>query len=173
MKKIALLLLFCLIGGAAAQALSGPQVTRYQGIYLDGPTPASFEPLVERYWNDYVQNAEVVYPAVRDPNTTMSIWKNEFPYSFEKPLQLGSTSFTGGVGAAVQMDPVLYNSLFLERNTVNNFGLENSWTYAPRSFSPAAGRTYSFSAAATQSNVSPSSAQGMIISQNIGNLFGL
>lgn len=111
MRWMALLLLLCLVGGAAADALSAPQYSRNQLIYLNGPDAGSFQQDVQKYWNTYVEKVG----SSGEASKTMSIWFNTFPLKFESPVKLGETTFATGIDSAASVNPTVWTSMMLER----------------------------------------------------------
>lgn len=159
--------LFCLVGGAMADALSEAQYSRNQLLYLNGPDSGSFEQYTQRYWDSYIGNYTTYPVSERSPTTTMNIWLNNFPLSFDAPVKLGGSSFTSGGTGASNISPTLWNSMLLERETTSNFGLDRSWAYVP------ADQTTSFKMVDGDVSATKENSQGLILSQGIINLFGV
>lgn len=159
--------LFCLVGGAMADALAEAQYSRNQLLYLDGPDAGSFDQYTQRYWDSYIGNSTTYPVSQRSPSSTMTIWLNNFPLSFESPVQLNGTSLTTGGTGASGISPTLWNSMLLERETTSNFGLDRSWSYVP------AEQTTSFQMVDGQVSATKETAQGLILSQGIMTLFGV
>lgn len=156
MRCMALLLLLCLVGGAAADAMSEPQYSRNQLIYLNGPDTGSFQQDVQNYWNTYIEKGM----SSTDANKTMSIWFNTFPLKFESPVKLGETTFAMGTLTAKNISPTVWTSMMLERETVYKFGLDRSSAYMPLSLPSSFRIAESGSASAQES-------QGQILTQSI------
>lgn len=156
MRYMALLLLLCLVGGAAADAMSEPQYSRNQLIYLNGPDTGSFQQDVQNYWNTYIEKGT----GSTEAGKTMNIWFNTFPLKFESPVRLGETTFAMGTITARNVSPTVWTSIMLERETVYKFGLDRSSAYMPTSLPSSFQRTESVSASAQES-------QGQIITQSI------
>ncbi len=159
---MALLLLLCLVGGAAADALSAPQYSRNQLIYLNGPDTGSFQQDVQKYWNTYVEKVE----SSGEASKTMSIWFNTFPLKFESPVKLGETTFATGIDSAASVNPTVWTSMMLERETIYKFGLDRSYSYTPVSLPS----SFQMAPAA---NISSQESAGLILTQSIITLFGV
>lgn len=168
MKWIALLALICLVGGASAQTMfTGEGYSRSQLAFFNGPSTTTFEPFVEKYWDSYIHNSQNMTQTVRNPATTMNIWFNTFPLSFNQPIQLKNTTFNTGVLAATNYSPIEWNSMQLKRNTLLNFDIDQSWKYS-QMYTPESSLSMvnngSVSATASASS-------GQILSQGIKALF--
>jgi len=165
MKWIALILtISLLVGSAAAVALQGSTYSVTQGKFLNGPDSGSFDSLVQSYWSKY-QGKSVVSNGTRDPAATMSMWMNEFPFQFDISRNVTRTTFAAGGSGASGIDPALWNSMLLERETTFNFGLENPSGYSPDPTSALF--------ALEDASMTASTSQGSIISQGIMMRFGV
>lgn len=152
------------MGGAAAQTIfTGEGYSSSQLSFFNGPNSATFQPLVENYWNSYVQSEGGINPAIRNQSTTMSIWFNSFPLSFDKQIQLQSSSFTTNVPVNSNISSTEMQSAYLKRDISFKFNPDLSWKYTPAdtSFTLSKGN-----------GVPPKDSQGQIISQGIVSLFG-
>lgn len=154
---MALLLLLCLVGGAAADAMSEPQYSRNQLIYLNGPDTGSFQQDVQNYWNTYIEKGT----GSTEASKSMSIWFNTFPLKFESPVRLGESTFAMGTFTAKNVSPTVWNSIMLERETVYKFGLDRSSAYMPLSLPS------SFQTVESSGSSSAQESQGQIITQSI------
>jgi hypothetical protein len=167
MKWIAVLLLISLSSSiASADVLAVTPLTRNQAIFMEGPSAGTFEPFVQQYWSTYQAKTLNVTPptTVSSPNNTMGIWFNQFPIlDFEAPVKLSKTSFSSGGHGASKIDPVVWRSLMLERETTYKFGQDMSFALAPPETS--------FAMVDGQVAAAPSKSKGLILSQGISSLF--
>jgi len=163
MKYLALISLICLISGSAAQALfTGEGYGRAQLAFFNGPSTSSFDPSVEKYWNSYIHNSGGVNGTAF--STTMDIWRNNFPLSFDTPIQIQKSSFISGV-ATRDYSKNDYDSLMLRRSIFSNLNLNDTWMYTPV-YTPSNILRTSFTSQNTGS-ISASDNSGNIISQSI------
>ncbi len=162
---IVLIALTCLIGGAAAQTIfTGEGYSASQLAFYNGPNTVSFEPNVEKYWDSYITNAGNITPVTSNPANSMNIWFNSFPLTFDKQIQLKSSSFVANASATTGVSETEQESAVLKRNVNFNFNSDLSWMYTPK-------KDASFSYSAPTSVPSKDS-QGQIVSQSIISLFG-
>lgn len=162
MRCMVLLLLLCLVGVAAADAVAQAQYSRNQLMFLNGPDEGSFQQNVQNYWNAYVDGGI----GSTATSNAMGIWLNTFPSRFENPIKLGDTTFTAGMVSVRNVSPSVLTSNMLEREIVYKFSQSKS----PAAVSEAV--LTSFSAASSGSTSSQES-QGQIITQSIITLFGM
>jgi hypothetical protein len=171
MRCIALLSLICLVGGASAQAMfTGEGYGNSQLAYFNGPSTTPFEPFVEKYWDSYIHNAPNLTGPMYNPATSMNIWYNTFPLSFNQPVALRNSTFITGVSAASSYSPNEWNSMLLKRNTLTNFNIDLSWKYTPVYTPSVQKSSFSLTKNATSSGTD-SSSSGQILSQGIRTLF--
>jgi len=165
MKYLALISLICLISGAAAQSLfTGEGYGRDQLAFFNGPSTSSFDPSVEKYWNSYVHNSGNVSSTTF--TTTMDIWRNNFPLSFDTPLQIQKSSFISGVSTQ-DYNKNDYDSLMLRRSVLANLNQNDAWMYTPV-YTPSNVLKTSFTIQNTDSdNANVNASPGQIISQGI------
>ncbi len=160
----ALIALICLAGGASAQMIfTGEGYSTSQLQFFNGPTTVSFEPNVEKYWDSYISNTGNFTPAMGNETSDMDIWFNSFPLSFDKQIQLKSSSFTANVPVKSNLSITEVQSSTLKRDISFNFNQDLSWKYIP------ADTTLSVAKA---NGAPPKDSQGQIISQGIMTLFG-
>jgi hypothetical protein len=171
MRWTTLLLLICLVGGASAQAIfTGEGYSSAQLAFFNGPSTAPFEPFVEKYWNSYIHNAPNLTEPKYNPATSMNVWFNNFPLNFNEPIQLKNSTLTTGVTSTSNYSPVEWNSMMLNRNTLNNFNINQGWNYTPI-YTPSLQKS-SFSLTTKPSSSKTDSGQsGKILSQSITTLF--
>jgi hypothetical protein len=124
MKCIALLSLIFLIGAAFGQQMYTGGYTNTQLTFLNGATTTPFEPFVEKYWSSYINNASSIPAGTSNPAATMNIWFNTFPFGFDKPVQVKSSSFGSGVSDASSYSPAEWNSMLIKRDTFAKFNKE-------------------------------------------------
>jgi hypothetical protein len=165
MKYLALISLICLISGAAAQALfTGEGYGRAQLAFFNGPSTSSFDPSVDKYWNSYIHNSGGVNSTAF--STTMDIWRNNFPQSFDTPIQIQKSSFISGV-ATQDYSKNDYDSLMLRRGIFSNLNLNDTWMYTPV-YTPSNTLRTSFNFQNTGSDSSSAGdSSGQIISQSV------
>ena len=163
---LALVLLICLMGIAASQTDStylGLGYSSAQLQFFNGQNTEDFQPIVEQYWNSYIQNGEKQSSAINNQSDVMSIWLNNFPLGFEKEVQVGSSSFKANTPVATNVSSNELESAALTRNVNYNFNQDQSWKYVPNAMATLS--------AANGNSVPPKDAQGQIISQGIMSLF--
>jgi hypothetical protein len=160
---LALTALICLIGGAASQTMfTGEGYSASQLAFYSGPEVASFDPFVQNYWDSYIQNSAALNPAINNQSNEMSLWLNSFPLSFDKQIQLQSSSFSANSPVNTNVSGTELTSSALKRDISFNFNQDMSWQYA---------NANSGQSAESQS-APPKDSQGQIISQGITSLFG-
>ena len=163
---LALVMLICLTGIVASQTDSsyiGLGYSSTQLQFFNGQNTGDFQPIVEQYWNSYIQNGEKQNSAINNQSDVMSIWLNNFPLGFEKEVQVGSSSFKANTPVATNASSNQLESADLTRDVSFNFNQDQSWKYVPGAVA---------TLSATNSNtVPPKDAQGQVISQGIMSLF--
>ena len=130
MKTIVLLAaLTCLIGFAGAQTMSGlgQGYSSSQPAFYNAPITSTFEPNVQSYWGNYIASQKNL--SVIDGTPEMQIWMNNFPLSFDNPLQISATSFNGSEAAST-LSATERNTQFLTRNIKSNFDLSSDSSYS-------------------------------------------
>ena len=172
MKCIAILSLICLIGAASAQAIfTGEGYGTSQLSFFNGPSTAPFDPFVEKYWNSYIHNSPNMTDSTRNPATSMNIWFNGFPLSFNEPLKLSESSFDMNTSSASGYSPAEWNSMQLTRNAIGNFNIDQSWKYTPI-YTPSSAQKSSFSLGKNESTLAnEAGSSGQILAQGIKALF--
>lgn len=163
---LTLAILIGLVGGAYSQSqpsFLGEGYSTTQLMFFNGQNTIDFQPIVEKYWNSYIQNGESSNPAVNNQSTAIDIWLNSFPLDFNKEVQLKSSSFVANPSVATNLSSSELQSAALTRDINYNFNLDQSWKYTSGPISSVS--------AASSSGVPPKSSQGQIISQGIISLF--
>ena len=163
---IALIALICLIGGASAQTIfTGEGYSTSQLQFFNGQNTLDFQPVVEQYWNSYIQNQNggTQSTATTAQSSVMDIWLNSFPLGFDKQVQLKNSSFMANASVATDVSNTQMQSAALKRDINYNFDQGPGWKYT--SIATMA------SSAANSNEAPPRSAQGQIISQGIMSLF--
>ena len=130
MKTIVLLAaLTCLIGFAGAQTMSGlgQGYSSSQQAFYNAPSTSTFEPNVQSYWGNYIASQKNLSIASSTPK--MQIWMNNFPLSFDSPLQLKATSFNGSA-AAPTIGATERNTQDLTRNIKSKFEIGSEASYS-------------------------------------------
>ena len=171
MRCIALLSLICLVGGASAQAMfTGEGYGSSQLAYFNGPNTTPFEPFVEKYWDSYIHNSPNLTGPTYNPATSMTIWFNTFPLTFNEPVALKNSTITTGISLASKYSPDEWNSMLLKRNTLTNFNIDQSWKYT-QIYTPSVQKSsFSLTNNATSSGTD-SASSGQVLSQGIKTLF--
>lgn len=162
MKTIVLFAaLACLIGFAGAQTMSGlgQGYSSSQQAFYNAPSTSTFEPNVQSYWGNYIARQENL-SVMGTPE--MQIWMNNFPLSFDSPLQLKATTFNGSA-AALTLSAKERNTQFLTRDIKRNFELDSDSSY-----SLTAGSLKAYESTGTPSE----EIKGKMLSANIISLFG-
>ena len=164
---IALIALICLIGGASAQTIStvfpGEGYSSSQLEFFNGQNTVDFQPLVENYWNSYIQNGQTQNTAATTQSNVMGIWLNTFPLTFDKQVELKNSSFVANAPVATNVSGTDMQSAALKRDINYNFNQDQSWKYTSI--------TTTASTTTNENGAPPKSAQGQIISQGIMSLF--
>jgi hypothetical protein len=96
--------------------------------------------------------------------TNMDIWLNTFPYSFEKPIQIKSSSFIADAPSVSGISQTEMNSMTLKKVVTFNFNPDMGWKYTPSD------TTFSFAKA---TGAPAKDSKGQIISQGIITLFNI
>jgi len=163
MKTIVILAaLTCLIGFAGAQTMSGlgQGYSSSQQAFYNAPITSTFEPNVQSYWGNYIAGQKNL--SVIGGTPEMHIWMNNFPLSFDSPLQISATSFNGSEAAST-LSATERNTQFLTRNIKRNFDLKSDSSYTLN-----AGSLKAYESTGTPSI----DIKGKMISANIISLFG-
>lgn len=163
MKTIVLLAaLTCLIGFAGAQTMSGlgQGYSSSQQAFYNAPTTSTFDPNVQSYWGNYIASQKNLSVVGGTPE--MQIWMNNFPLSFDSPLQLKATSFNGSAATSA-LSAVERNTQFLTRDIKRNFDLATASSY-----SLTAGSLKAYESTGTPSE----DIKGKMLSSSIVSLFG-
>ncbi|MFB3766493.1 MAG: hypothetical protein ACE14P_14760 [Methanotrichaceae archaeon] len=163
-RIIALIALISLMGGASAQLIfTGEGYSTSQLAFFNGQNTQDFQPLVENYWNSYIQNGQNQNPAITGQSNVMDIWLNSFSFGFDKQVQLRNSSFVSNAPITANFSSTEVQSAALTRAINFNFNQDQSWRYTP-------GAVSTLNALSGYS-VPPKNAQGQIISQGIISLF--
>jgi len=160
---VMLISLVCIVGLVASQSepsFLGEGYSYTQLQFFNGQNTADFQPIVEQYWNSYIQNQN---PAISNQSNVMSIWLNNFPLDFDKQVQISSSSFTANAPVATNVSSNALQSDLLKRDVNLNFNQDQGWKYTS-----AATTTVS---AGSGNGVPTNDAQGLIISQGIISFF--
>ena len=163
---LAVVALICLIGGASSQSqpsFLGEGYTATQLSFFNGQNTVDFQPVVEQYWNSYIQNEKDLSPYINNQSTDMGIWLNSFPLGFDKQVQLKSSSFVANSPVAANLSSTDLQSASLKRDVGFNFNQDLAWKYTNNALS-----TLSSS---NGNSVPAQGSQGQIISQGIISLF--
>ncbi len=163
---LALVMLICLVGGAASQSqpsFLGEGYTATQLSFFNGQNTVEFQPVVEKYWSSYIQNEKDLSPYIFNQSTAMGIWLNSFPLGFDKQVQLKSSSFVANSPVAANLSSTELQSADLKRDVGFNFNQDLSWKYSTNAVSTLS--------SANGNGVPSKDAQGQIISQGIIALF--
>ncbi|MGA9098126.1 MAG: hypothetical protein WB392_04260 [Methanotrichaceae archaeon] len=163
---LALVMLICMMGIVASQTVPssiGEGYSSAQLQFFNGQNTQDFQPIVEQYWNSYIQNGEKQSPNISNQSNIMSIWLNNFPLGFDKEIQIKSSSFTANAPVATNASSSELESASLTRDVNFNFNQDQSWKYVPGAVTTLSG--------ANGNAVPPKNAQGQIISQGIMSFF--